>query len=137
VKRSGGGAEARAQHAKKRMAADRAFDILLYWCGFVPTLSSSDNAYFDLTALLYEIATGRSAGKEPVYVERACREHFKVLERDGFPSTAERRQQRRQWSKHLRPLDTATREGKTPEPRRGPSTAAIQGIAVASTTAKK
>jgi hypothetical protein len=125
VKRGGGGTTARVEHARKLLSAERAFDILVYWCGVAPTLSSSKNTYFDLTVLLYEIATGKS-----VEMERVCREHFKALERDGFPDAAERNRQRRQWSKHLKALVAAERDGRPLQPPYGPSAAAIGAAAM-------
>jgi hypothetical protein len=75
--------------------------------------------------LLYEIATGKS-----VEMERVCREHFKALERDGFPDAADRKRQRREWSEHLKLLVAAESAGRPLQPPSGPSAAAIRAAAM-------
>jgi hypothetical protein len=70
--------------ARKLIAAERAFDLLLYCGGRQPTLSDG-GTYLKLTNVLFEIATGK-----PENCERECYKYFKLLEDEGF-SDAEAR----------------------------------------------
>jgi hypothetical protein len=75
VKRSGGKQRGpgggRIEAAQKRAAADCSINILLTWCSKTPTLTVG-GPYHKLTALLFELATGKVGD-----VEEACARVFK------------------------------------------------------------
>jgi hypothetical protein len=76
VKRSGGkkrGSGSRIDAAKKRAAADCAFDILWAWSSRGRPTLYRGGPYFELAALLFELATGKRDGD----VERACARVYK------------------------------------------------------------
>jgi hypothetical protein len=91
VRRSGGDPSKRTAAAQKLIAAERAFDILNDWGHRQPSLTKNGD-YYQLTSVLFEIATGRRSGD----VERACTTVLENLQKDGFPDAAERRRLRRE-----------------------------------------
>ena len=58
VKRSGGSIKAKDQFVKKEMAAARAFDLLNDWSGHRVPTTTKPGPWLELSALLYELATG-------------------------------------------------------------------------------
>lgn len=72
VTSSGGKLVSRIDAAKKRAAADCAISLLRTWSGKPPTLSRT-GPYFELAALLFELATGKIGD-----VERACKERLRA-----------------------------------------------------------
>jgi hypothetical protein len=79
-------------------AAERAFDLLNDYGGGPPRLTRGGR-YFNLTDLLFRVATGRriarSDDERGSDAERACIEFFKRLEQDGFPNAEQRRRMQR------------------------------------------
>lgn len=88
VERSGG-AGGRLAAEQKKVAAEKAFDLLLEHGGGEPTLSK-DGRYIRLTNLLHKVATGKSTD-----MSRACARYFADLRADGFPDAAQLRRMRR------------------------------------------
>lgn len=77
------GGRARGVSARrKQIAAQEAFDLLLYWGERAPTLTQ-DGDYYGLTAALFEIATGKPAGD----VERACKLVVNDMRKLGYRAT--------------------------------------------------
>lgn len=101
VRYSGGVKHSRENAARKRIAADCAFDLLNKWFGPEPTLTEGD-VYFRLASLLFEIATGQK-GKD---LSRACLNHFAALEADDFYDAKKRQEIRRQ-AKYDKPPEWA------------------------------
>jgi hypothetical protein len=90
VERSGGAKRDRENAERQRIAADYAFDLLNDYGGPSPT-QAAGGTYFALASLLFEIATGQ----EDKDLSRACRDHVKALERDGFPDAKMRQRMKR------------------------------------------
>jgi hypothetical protein len=86
----GGGPGGRLAAAQKRVAADRAFDLLLEHGSRGPPTLTKGGGYIELTNLLHRVATGKRSD-----LSRACLRYFADLRADGFADAAELRRMRR------------------------------------------
>jgi hypothetical protein len=73
-----GGRDREAAYQRKHIAAQQAFELLLRWSPRSPTLTEGGD-YFELTAALYEGATGKKAGE----VVTACAKVLCAAKEDG------------------------------------------------------